>query len=107
MRCTPMSCSWWGACSAGHIIWCGCWTTDLGAAGGAAWRRPLIHVNTFTQESIRAMGREAGLRTVAWPLRWDYSLIDATACRTLVKSLLRPLYRRGLRTTYVLLQTDT
>jgi 2-polyprenyl-3-methyl-5-hydroxy-6-metoxy-1,4-benzoquinol methylase len=68
---------------------------------------PLIHVNTFTQESIRAMGREAGLRTVAWPLRWDYSLIDATAPKTLVKSLLRPLYRRALRTTYVFLQTDT
>lgn len=68
---------------------------------------PLIHVNTFTRESIHAMGRAAGLRTVAWPLRWDYSLIDATACKTLVKSLLRPLYRRGLRTTYVLLQTDT
>jgi 2-polyprenyl-3-methyl-5-hydroxy-6-metoxy-1,4-benzoquinol methylase len=68
---------------------------------------PLIHVNTFTQESIGAMGREAGLRTMAWPLRWDYSLIDATAPRTLVKSLLRPLYRRALRTTYVFLQADT
>jgi 2-polyprenyl-3-methyl-5-hydroxy-6-metoxy-1,4-benzoquinol methylase len=67
---------------------------------------PLIHVNTFTQESIRAMGREAGLRVVTWPLRLEYSLIDATELKTLGKSLLRPLYRRAWRTTYVFLQTD-
>ena len=67
---------------------------------------PLIHVNTFTQDSIRAMGRESGLRVVTWPLRWEYSLIDATGLKTLGKSLLRPLYRRAWRTTYVFLQTD-
>ena len=67
---------------------------------------PLIHVNTFTQDSIRAMGRESGLRVVTWPLRWEYSLIDATGLKTLGKSLLRPLYRRARRTTYVFLQTD-
>ncbi len=67
---------------------------------------PLIHVNTFTRESIHAMGRAAGLKAAAWPLRWEYSLIDATGAKPLVKSLLRPLYRRALRTTYVLLRSD-
>jgi 2-polyprenyl-3-methyl-5-hydroxy-6-metoxy-1,4-benzoquinol methylase len=67
---------------------------------------PLIHVNTFTQNSIRAMGCEAGLRVVTWPLRWEYSLIDATRLKTLGKSLLRPLYRRAWRTTYAFLQSD-
>jgi 2-polyprenyl-3-methyl-5-hydroxy-6-metoxy-1,4-benzoquinol methylase len=68
---------------------------------------PLIHVNTFTQESIGAMGRAAGLRAVVWPLRKEYSLIDATGAKTLVKSLLRPLYRRALRTSYVFLRRDS
>lgn len=67
---------------------------------------PLIHVNTFTQESIRAMGQAAGLRAAHWPLPWDYSLIDATGAKPLVKSLVRPLYRRALRTTYVFLRSD-
>ncbi len=68
---------------------------------------PLIHVNTFNRDSIRAMGRAAGLSVVSWPLRWDYSLLDATQLKTLGKSLLRPLYRRALRTTYVFLQADS
>jgi 2-polyprenyl-3-methyl-5-hydroxy-6-metoxy-1,4-benzoquinol methylase len=67
---------------------------------------PLIHVNTFTRESIRAMGRAAGLKAPAWPLRWEYSLIDATAAKPLVKSLLRPLYRRAVQMTYVFLRSD-
>jgi 2-polyprenyl-3-methyl-5-hydroxy-6-metoxy-1,4-benzoquinol methylase len=66
---------------------------------------PLIHVNTFTQESIRAMGRAVGLEAASWPLRWEYSLIDASGARALAKSLLRPLYRRALRTTYVFLRS--
>jgi SAM-dependent methyltransferase len=68
---------------------------------------PLIHVNTFTQSSIRAMGRQAGLRLVTWPLRWEYSLIDAIKLKSLGKSLLRPLYRRARRTTYAFLQSDS
>ncbi len=67
---------------------------------------PLIHVNTFTRESICSMGRAAGLRVVTWPLWWEYSLIDATSLKTFGKSLLRPLYRRIRRTTYVFLRTD-
>jgi 2-polyprenyl-3-methyl-5-hydroxy-6-metoxy-1,4-benzoquinol methylase len=68
---------------------------------------PLIHVNTFTQESIQAMGRAAGLSAVTWPLASEYSLIDTTGTRALMKSVLRPLYRRALRTTYVFLRTDS
>jgi 2-polyprenyl-3-methyl-5-hydroxy-6-metoxy-1,4-benzoquinol methylase len=68
---------------------------------------PLIHVNTFTQESIQAMGRAAGLSAVTWPVHWEYSLIDTTRATALIKSALRPLYRRAFRTTYVFLRTDT
>jgi SAM-dependent methyltransferase len=67
---------------------------------------PLIHINTFTHDSIRAMGRAAGLSVAAVPLSGDYSVIDATDPKTLVKSLLRPIYRRAMGTTYVFLQAD-
>jgi 2-polyprenyl-3-methyl-5-hydroxy-6-metoxy-1,4-benzoquinol methylase len=68
---------------------------------------PLIHVNTFNRESIVAMGRAAGLKEAVWPLRLEYSLIDGSAAKPLLKSLLRPLYRRALRTTYVFLRSDS
>jgi len=65
---------------------------------------PLIHINTFTQDSIRVMGSRAGLKVASVPLRDDYSVLDATGAKALLKSLLRPLYRRAKRTTYVFLQ---
>jgi len=68
---------------------------------------PLIHINTFTEESIGAMGREAGLSPARVPLHCEYSVLDATRPKALLKSLLRPLYRRASHATYVFLQADS
>lgn len=67
---------------------------------------PLIHVNTFTQRSISAMARRAGLNALEVPIRYQYSLCDTSSLRTIGRSLLRPLYRRTKGSNYVFLQAS-
>ena len=60
---------------------------------------PLMHINTFTPQCIRAMARSAGLKEVIIPLRHDYSLIPLTSIREAFRNTLRPIYRKLIPTT--------
>ncbi len=65
---------------------------------------PLIHINTFSYKSIRRMGELAGFEVINLPLRKNYTLIDASSATSLVKSLIRPVYRRLTPATYLFLR---
>ncbi|MDR2877077.1 MAG: class I SAM-dependent methyltransferase [Chromatiales bacterium] len=67
---------------------------------------PLIHINTFTQRSIAAMAKRAGLNALTVPIRHHYSLCDTSSLHTIGKSLVRPLYRRLIGSNYVFLQAS-
>lgn len=62
---------------------------------------PGIHLNAFSWRSLLAMGAKAGLVPIQPPLRQEYNILSLQGGRALLKSLLRPLYRRLVRHTYV------
>jgi SAM-dependent methyltransferase len=80
------------------------WTAPRGTRNFIMPATPLIHINTFTSEAIVAMGRRAGFSRVQIPLRLNYSVIDGRSLRELMKSVVRPVYRRISKATYVFLQ---
>lgn len=67
---------------------------------------PLIHINTFNYQSIVTMGKCAGFKPISIPLRHEYCLISGLTVRDLMKTLVRPIYRRIRKPTYVFLQFE-
>ena len=67
---------------------------------------PAIHINTFSQESILKMGANLGFKPVKpGSIFSDYSLINTVSLRDLISSLVKPIYRRYKKFTYVFLKT--
>lgn len=65
---------------------------------------PLVHINTFTDRAIEYMGQQYGLIPVRPSLRNEYKMLDGTSWRGVIKSLLRPIYRRWHGSTYIFLR---
>lgn len=66
---------------------------------------PAAHINTFSQKSIIKMGGKLGFKPVVpHSIFSEYSLISAESLRDLIRSLVRPIYRRYKKFTYVFLQ---
>lgn len=64
---------------------------------------PLFHINTFKHETICQMGKIAGFQPINLPLRFDYLIINCFSLKDLLKSLIRPIYRRINKSTCVYL----
>ena len=55
---------------------------------------PLVHINCFRKQSLAQMAREAGMEEVAIPVRVQYlHRTDWGGPKSIVKNLLRPVYR--------------
>ncbi len=68
---------------------------------------PGIHINTFSQNSIKVMGEKLGLKLITpRSILSEYRLINAATPKELLKSLLRPIYRRLVGFTYVYLRAQ-
>lgn len=68
---------------------------------------PAIHINTYSQKSIIKMGATLGLKNVTpRSIFSEYRLINAIGPKELVKSAIRPIYRRLKKITYVYLQAQ-
>jgi SAM-dependent methyltransferase len=61
---------------------------------------PLIHINTFTAESLARFGAQAGLQPIRAPLSAEFAVLPGSSWRRLVTALLRPGYRRLVPTTW-------
>jgi 2-polyprenyl-3-methyl-5-hydroxy-6-metoxy-1,4-benzoquinol methylase len=83
------------------------WTAPRGSRPYLIPVTPLVHINTFTADSIANMGARFGLEAVRPSLRDEYMIVDATSLPRLAKSILRPLYRRWTRPSYVFLRRRT
>lgn len=59
--------------------------------------QPLEHINSFNHKSLVKMGEKAGLRVIAVPEHYSYSMLD------LLKSIMRPMFYslRGSKSTRV------
>ena len=62
---------------------------------------PLMHINTFNYKAIVTMAENAELKPVRIPVSNQYSNIHLLNVKQAVKAVLRPLYRRFIRTTYL------
>jgi 2-polyprenyl-3-methyl-5-hydroxy-6-metoxy-1,4-benzoquinol methylase len=62
---------------------------------------PLMHINTFNHDAIVTMAEKAGLKPVRMPVKCQYSNVHLLNFKQGVKTILRPLYRRFMRTTYL------
>lgn len=62
---------------------------------------PLMHINTFNYNAIITMAEKAELRPIRIPAKYQYSNVHLLNIKQGVKTILRPLYRRFARTTYL------
>lgn len=62
---------------------------------------PLMHINTFNHNAIVAMAEKAGLKPFRMPVKCQYSNVHLLNFKQGVKTILRPLYRRFMQTTYL------
>lgn len=65
---------------------------------------PLVHINTFTRSVIKHMGGLFQLTPTLPALRNEYGILDLTSAKSLAKGMLRPIYRRLTKPTYVFLR---
>lgn len=62
---------------------------------------PLVHINTFNHKSVIAMAAKAGLEHVNIPMKCEYALTHNYGIGQAVKNILRPMYRRLTKYTYL------
>lgn len=62
---------------------------------------PLMHINTFNHNAIVTMAEQAGMKPVKIPTKYGYSNVHLLNVTQGVKAILRPLYRKMARTTYL------
>ena len=62
---------------------------------------PLMHINTFNCKAIATMAATAGLKPAKIPTRFEYANLHLLGLKAGVKAILRPLYRKIARTTYL------
>jgi len=60
---------------------------------------PLMHINTFSHNTVIAMANRAGLTHIRITMTYQYSNVHFLNINQGVKTILRPLYRRFARTT--------
>jgi len=80
------------------------WTAPRGSRHFLGSATPLIHINTFTYNSIVAMGEAAGFVPAVVPLPKWYSIVNLTSLKAMSKSLALPIFRRLDKSTYVFLK---
>jgi 2-polyprenyl-3-methyl-5-hydroxy-6-metoxy-1,4-benzoquinol methylase len=71
------------------------------ARSGVHLVSPLMHINTFNYNSIITMAEKAKLKPVRVPMKCEYSNVHLLNLKQGMKTILRPLYRRFARTTYL------
>jgi 2-polyprenyl-3-methyl-5-hydroxy-6-metoxy-1,4-benzoquinol methylase len=62
---------------------------------------PLMHINTFNCRAITTMAETAGMKALKIPTRYQFANLHLLGAKEAVKAILRPLYRRMIRTTYL------
>jgi 2-polyprenyl-3-methyl-5-hydroxy-6-metoxy-1,4-benzoquinol methylase len=62
---------------------------------------PLMHINAFNHKAIITMAEKAAMKPVKMPVKCEYSNVHLLNIKQGVKAILRPLYRRFMRTTYL------
>ena len=81
------------------------WKAPKGSKNSLNSIAPLEHINCFTYESIIKMATMAGFQQVKLPLRIQYAYsIHGKTLRQILKSLIKPLYRNMVNTTYIFLR---
>ena len=80
------------------------WTARRGQENFLIPVTPAIHINTFSYDSIVGMGRAASMEPVEVPLSADYSILSGLSAKDFLKSLIKPIYRRYRKRTYVFLR---
>lgn len=80
------------------------WTAPRGHKNLLIPITPSIHINAYSYDSIIKMGEAAGLKPVNASILSEYTILSALSIKDLIKSLLRPIYWRYIKHTYVFLQ---
>jgi SAM-dependent methyltransferase len=80
------------------------WTVPRGHRNFLVPVTPAIHINTFSYDSIVGMGRAASMEPVSASLAAEYTILSALSARDLIKSLIKPVYRRYRKSTYAFLR---